>query len=85
MPEANPIGHLRDMILQGKQRPVLDDDNRILPEYAFEQQALGVERGRRHRDLDTWHVREPGMQALRVLRTLSPATAYDRSDDDRKR
>ena len=46
---------------------LLQHDDRVGVVDRGQQQALGVVGGRRHDDLEAGHVREPGLQALRVL------------------
>src|SRR5258708_6796293 len=85
LPEANPVGEFRYAVFQTEQRPVLDHDHRVLAEYALEQEAFGVKGGRGHGDFESRNMGKPRMQALRMLRTLSPAAPDDRPDRHRRR
>jgi hypothetical protein len=62
---------------------LLEEDHRIVVLDAGDQQSLGVVRVRRHDHFEAGDVREPGMQALRMLRALAPAAADQHADGQR--
>ena len=67
------------------QRLVLDEDDRVRVGDRGREQAGGIGRGARHHHLQPGHVRQPGLEALRVLRAAALARAALRPQHERHR
>ena len=81
--ETDEIGRVGNVLLHGEERAALDEEGRIVAHDAGEQQAFGIGRRARHDHLQPRYMREPGVQALGVLRPLAPALADDGPDRHR--
>ena len=84
---ARPIGtSSRSRLLAAEvERLVLDVDDRVRVGDRGAEEPGGIGRGGRHDHLQPGHVREPGLQALRVLRAAALAGAALRPQHQRHR
>ena len=83
--ERHLRGRVGQLLAAEVERLVLDEDDRVGVGDRAREQAGGVGGGARHRHLQAGHVRQPGLEALRVLRAAALPRAALRPHDERHR
>ncbi len=83
LPERDGLELVRDLALHRVQRPVLEEDDRVVVVDRRPEQPAHVLGRRREHDLEPGHVDEPRLQLLRVLRARRPARSTLRADRER--
>ena len=66
--DRNRLRLVRDVLLAEVERLVLDEDHRVRVGDRAREQARGIGSRARHHDLEPGYMREPRLEALRVLR-----------------
>ena len=74
------LGHVAGRIVE---KPVLDEDHRIVVFNGRDQHSLGVGGESRHHDLEAGEICKQRLKALRVLGALAPAAPDHHTNDQR--
>ena len=76
MAKSDAVRDFRHVVRHRKQRPMLDNNRRVLPQNALQKQPFRIIGRCRHGDAQPRQMRKPRVQTLGMLRPLAPAFAF---------